>query len=344
MITTGNSNGPLGFGDEDEEDKVVEDLENGTDKRSPNDRREEVLADPVQFSNAPHVSPDQGDHTKPPTGGDEVITPREGEGGEQIVRQIPSSSHIPVDSEGEDQARSTEGMAGPASSVVEQGLGNLAGAVFTIGHDILPSSRRTSSPVHPSDPSNEPLATTVPSSDDEMPRPTARLPRATRAASSQAGSTSIERMRRRVPVVEIPLMPLDRIRQYINVPRSSLPTLQSRHKLLNESISVDTSSRASSSRPRPVRAAARRGSSSRKQSSPLFTGDSDEFGGYGSEDDEDEIFEAETGNSESDVVLLRRSGRGPEPEKVIRKSARVAKRSVSLMADLWGPPSVCVRT
>ena len=131
------------------------------------------------------------------------------------------------------------------------------------------------------------------------------------------------------PTVEIPLMPLDRIRDYYHPSRSQVPTLISRRALVNQSAPVlPSSSRRSSMIRRPVRQARRKITTWRVESSPLVEEVSDESGeeyGTGDEEQVDEDDELEE-DAESDVVMLRRSSGREKLEQ--KRSIKALKRSV----------------
>jgi len=192
-------------------------------------------------------------------------------------------------------------------------------------------ARRISSSRHPSEPLTVALGLSVNSESDDEPI-IIDQPLSSGPVSARSGLDSAALPKSQISSVEIPFMPLHKIRQYSHPSRSSQPTLVSRRGLINDPISIASSSRGSSMPPRPVRAAAKAGPSWRVHSTPHTEGDSDEFGGYGTEDeiddDEEEGLESE---SESDGMTLRRSVRRPRVEPEMRRSTRVAKRSVSLL-------------
>lgn len=193
--------------------------------------------------------------------------------------------------------------------------------------------------VQTSNPSTDPLDIIPLSDDHDTPILLDSLPSAAQPTSFQSAAADPPRTRRRIAIVEIPLMPLHRIRQYGSSSRSGQPTLRSRGQNRIQPISVASSSRESSVfSARPIRAAARRGQASRVQSSVRSSRDSEDFGSYDTVDDDDDDDDDEDGDvseaSESDAVVLRRSGRtGKKRSPEVRRSTRVAKRSVSSTAD-----------
>jgi hypothetical protein len=240
----------------------------------------------------------------------------------------------------------------------------------------LPSSR---SPLFVPRSSSDPLAIDSPSPSpsrspsfellDEPGSSASTTPRPLPAARRREGRRNL------MPFVEIPLLPLRVLREYALVPPASHPTSQSRQRLLlspsqspspsNESdfeiISPELRLRTTRNKAMRTRSGAgatvhtradtrtrtqtrTRGRARSGTSDQLMSDGSKEFGGYGSEDeDEEEGSGAEDSEAGSDEMMLRRSKRGTrgaamkgkreELDRTRKRTRAVARRSVSTIFD-----------
>ena len=202
----------------------------------------------------------------------------------------------------------------------------------------FPLDDHHSTPPHISTASTDPLAlasSTGPGDVTTTQTAHAPLSRATSESDSIIFAGSSVRPGRGVPTVEMPYMSARVLREYHDLSETSRPKTKSRVHT-NRNTAHSRSSRSSSPAPRPKRAAAMRTAPYWRVNSspPVEEVESDDFGGYGTQDDDEEEEEEadEHTGSDSDDVALRRSARVSRHDgskTMPRRKKRAGKRSVS---------------
>ena len=202
-------------------------------------------------------------------------------------------------------------------------------AELSISVPITPSSLTYRRALHPEPLLDGSVTPVFADDEDDEAISTAHLPSPFRVIPAKSASPKPSRSRDYEPIVEITMMPLHRIQKYTHPSCSQSPTLESRRALSNKTASVfPLSSRESSQIRRPAGRATRMIPTWRADSTPLYEEDSNEFGGYGTRDEEEDYeedeMEQEQEQAESDIAMLRGSSERQEAEPI--RSTKVAKQ------------------